>query len=46
MTLYGGADRTQSEWGALLERGGFKLTQLMPLAQPYSLIEGRQLSSS
>jgi len=38
MVLYGGADRTESEWDALLARGGFSLLEMVPLAAPYSLV--------
>ena len=36
----GGRERTESEYQALLETAGFKLTQIAPTASDVSLIEG------
>jgi hypothetical protein len=38
----GGRERTDSEWRALLERGGFRLSRIFP-GWPWSLIEARPL---
>jgi hypothetical protein len=35
----GGKERTEAEYRTLLEAGGFRLTQLIPVLAPYNLIE-------
>jgi hypothetical protein len=40
MVLYGGADRTEQEWAALLDQTGFRLLEIAPLDAPYHLVVG------
>ena len=35
-----GRERTEAEYGALLDRAGFQLTRVVPTPSPYSVIEG------
>jgi hypothetical protein len=35
-----GRERTEAEYGALLNRAGFELTRIVPTPSPYSVIEG------
>jgi len=35
-----GRERTEAEYGALLDRAGFRLTRVVPTPSPYSVIEG------
>jgi hypothetical protein len=41
LVMTGGRERTAKEYGALLARGGFKLTRIVPTASPFSVIEAR-----
>ncbi len=35
-----GYERTEKEYAALFEKGGFKLTRVVPTESPYSIVEG------
>jgi O-methyltransferase len=35
-----GRERTEAEYGALLDRAGFQLNNVVPTPSPYSVIEG------
>jgi hypothetical protein len=37
-----GRERTESEFAALLEKGGFRLTRIVPTASPVSVVEGEK----
>lgn len=39
LTLTGGKERTESEYGALLEEAGFRLERVVPTDSPVSLVE-------
>ncbi len=41
LAIPGGKERTEEEFRALFEAGGFELTQIIPTAVPVSIIEGR-----
>ena len=41
LVVYGGADRTDVEWETILNRSGLEFTALMPLDEPYALIEAQ-----
>ena len=40
LTFPGGIERTEMEYGSLLEQAGFRLTSFTPTASPVSVIEG------
>ena len=40
LVLLGGHDRTEVEYGALLEAAGFTLTQVVPTRSLMSIVEG------
>jgi hypothetical protein len=39
MVMTGGRERTRAEFGALLDRSGYRLTRILPTLAPQSLIE-------
>lgn len=39
LTAAGGEERTASQYGALLERAGFRMTRVLPTASPVSIVE-------
>jgi hypothetical protein len=41
LVMTGGRERTAKEYEALLARGGFKLSRIVPTASPFSVIEAR-----
>ena len=41
LVITGGRERTKAEYEALLHRAGFTLTQIVPTASPFSVIEAR-----
>ena len=41
MVLYGGRDRTATEWEALVARAGLRLESVTPCVEPYSLVTAR-----
>jgi len=41
LVVYGGADRSDVEWSAILNRAGLELKRLIPLDDPYVFIEAR-----
>jgi hypothetical protein len=43
LTIPGGKERTEDEFRKLFERGGFRLTRIVPTASEVSVIEGRKL---
>ncbi len=43
MLLIGGSERTESEYAALFESAGFKLTRVVPTHSPVAVIEGIRL---
>jgi hypothetical protein len=40
MLLVGGRERTQPEYGALIEQAGYELTDVIPTMAPLHVIEG------
>ena len=40
MVMPGGQERTEEEYGALLNRAGFRLTRVIPTATPVNIVEG------
>ena len=40
LTFLTGRERTEDEYGDLLDRAGFELTRIVPTPSPYSVIEG------
>jgi hypothetical protein len=44
LLLPGGRERTQEEFARLFERGGFRLTRVVPTKSPVSVIEAEKLS--
>lgn len=41
LMVYGGADRTETEWARLFGDAGLQLSAVLPTAPPYSWLEGR-----
>jgi hypothetical protein len=39
LTAPGGQERTESEYRALLDKAGFKLTRVVPTESPVSIVE-------
>ncbi|MBD0275020.1 MAG: methyltransferase, partial [Acetobacteraceae bacterium] len=39
LVMLGGRERTEAEFRALLERGGFAVRRIVPTASPFSVIE-------
>ena len=39
LTVPGGEERTPSQYSALLERAGFRMTRVVPTASPVSIVE-------
>jgi hypothetical protein len=37
--MTGGLERTAKEYGALLEKAGFRVSRVVPTASPFSLVE-------
>jgi hypothetical protein len=40
LTILTGRERTEAEFAALFQAGGFRLTRVVPTASPLSIIEG------
>lgn len=40
LVMEGGKERTEEEYGKLLEASGFRMTRVVPTKSPYSVIEG------
>ena len=44
LAVYGGADRTEAEWTALLQRAGFAVPAFLPADEPFVMIEAAPAS--
>ena len=42
LVMEGGKERTEREYGRLLEASGFRMTRVVPTKSPYSVIEGQR----
>ena len=43
LIMTGGCERTEKEYGMLMEAAGFRLTRIIPTESPMSVLEGERL---